>query len=234
MLAPPARSRLVVVAAVAVLAVLAVVALLVVRDGGGGDGELATGGLQPPTTASTTVTTPPAAAVATTLPASTTSAAPKPVTTAAGLPPRTAATTTAASSGETLTTTAGSHGPVEVALAQARHRWAASRPAGGYVWSYVRACRCSPRKLEVTVARAGSVTSVRELDGAPAAQPVALGLSVDGALAEVQAAIDADAAQISVRFDPVRGLPSFYSIDRSTRLADEERGLSLLTFTPRS
>lgn len=233
MLAPTARSRLVVMAAVAVLAVLAVVALLVVRDGGGGDGELATGGLQPPTTASTTVTTPPAAAVATTLPASTTSAAPKPATTASGLPPRTAATT-AAPSGETLTTTAGSHGPVELALAQARQRWAASRPAGGYVWSYVRACRCSPRKLEVTVDRAGSVTSVRELDGAPTAQRVDVGLSVDGALADVQAAIDADAAQISVRFDPVRGLPSFYSIDRSTRLADEERGLSLLIFTPRS
>ena len=226
------RSRLALGGAIAVVLGLALVALLVVRDG---DGELASSGPETSTTVAIPAPQLPAAVVpgSSTVEPSSTSRPPVPATTIRSVPTTRAAATTGPPASR-LTTTAGGHGPVQAALTQARQRWQSSRPAAGYVWSYENDCRCSPRRVEVTVGRAGSVTAVRELDGPPSARPVEAGLSVDGALAEIQAAIDADVASISVQFDPALGFPSSYLIDRSSGLVDEERGLTVLTFTPGS
>jgi hypothetical protein len=233
MFARLARNRLALGGAIAAVLVLAVVALVLVGDGESEE-QVTSSVTEPSTTVPgpLATTAPPATAATTAVPA-TTSTAPRSGPTASSAP---AASTAAATrpEGEVLTTRAGGHAPLQAALAQARQRWLAGRPAQGYLWSYENDCRCSPRKVEVTVDGGGSVTAVRELDGAPSPQPVDTGRSVDAALAELQAAIDANAASIRARFDPVLGLPSMYFIDRSARLADEERGLTVLTFTPRT
>ena len=226
-----ARSRLALggaIAAVVVLALVGLVGLVVVGDGG--DDQLASSAGATTTLAAVTVATTVPATSTTTLPV-TTSVAPSPATASTAAAP--AASSTIPADRE-LSTRAGAHGPVQAALTQARQRWLAARPAGGYVWSYEMACRCSPRKVEVTVDGGGAVAAVRGLDGVPTDLQPDAGLSVDGALAELQAAIDANVASITVRFDPTLGLPSSYAVDRSIRVADEERGLTVLAFTPRS
>lgn len=220
--------------AVATLLVLAVVALLVVR--GDGDRRLTAAGSVPVPT----VTAAPSAAPST-VPAPTTPVAPAPASTASSAPaaPAPAATAppapvTTVLAGDSLTTTAGAHGPMQAALMAARQRWQAGRPAQGYVWVYERSCRCSPRKVEAAVDGRGSVLSARALDRGAANEPVVGALTVDAVLAQLQEAIDGNAASIGARFDPVLGLPSSSSVDRSTAVADEERGLSISAFSPRS
>jgi len=225
------RRRLALAGAIAVLLVLALVALLV-RRGDEAVEQVSSSASEPSSTVTTSpAAVPPPTSPSTTVAASTTSTAP--VRTA---PVRTTPTTARPTTptGDQVETVAGAHGPLQMALAQARDRWRSTKPAAGYVWSYQNDCRCAPRRVEVAVDGSGGVTSVRSLDGTPSTLDNDQGLTVDAALAELQAAIDADAASIRARFDPANGVPSAYYIDRSRGLADEERGLLLLTFTPRS
>ena len=133
---------------------------------------------------------------------------------------------------EQLRTEAGGHGRVAAALAQARARWAAAKPAAGYTWSYENECRCSPRRVEVVVGGAGTITAARALDGS-SSQGVQ-GLTVEAARAELQRAVDSNAASIRVRFDPRNGLPWSYFIDQSRGVADEEHGITVIALIPRS
>lgn len=218
-------------AAIATLLVLALVALIVIPEDD--DGRVTAAGSVPVTTVTSATAAPPS-----TVPAPTTSVAPAPAITSSApattappaAPPDTVSTGPA---GDSLATTAGAHGPMQAALTAARQRWLAGRPAQGYVWVYERSCRCSPRKVEATVDGGGSVISARSLDRG-ATEPVVGALTVDAVLAQLQEAIDGNAASIGARFDPVLGLPTFSSVDRSTAVADEERGLSVSAFSPRS
>lgn len=223
-----ARSQLGAGGAIATLLVLAVVALIVIREDV--DGRLTAVGPVPVTTVTS------AAAAPSTVPAPTTSVAPAPATTASSAPATTAppATVTTVPAGDALTTTAGAHGPMQAALTAARLRWQAGRPAQGYVWVYERSCRCSPRKVEATVDGRGTVISARSLDRGASNEPVVGALTVDAVLAQLQEAIDGNAATIGARFDPILGLPSFSSVDRSPAVADEELGLTISAFSPRS
>lgn len=220
-------------AAIAVLLVLAVVAL-VARDGSR-TGQLTLSEVEPSTTEvldTTTTVVATTAATSTTVPAATATTSPA-ATPATAFPTTEVAVPTTRAQGEQLKTVAGGHGSVQAALKQARDRWAAAKPARGYTWSYRNDCFCTPRKLQVDVDGGGRVTAVRAEDGTTPL-PLDRALSVDAAFAELQSAIDANVASIAVRFDSNVGFPSSYYVDRSERLADEEHGITVLTYTPRS
>ncbi len=170
---------------------------------------------------STTIAAPPSS--------TTTSLAP---TTATSAGPSTAPPPTRPA-GEQLETLKGGHAPVAAALADARARWAQSKPARGYTWSYNDVCFCYPRKLEVDVDGTGTVTATRALEG-PTGPMTKAGLTVETAFAELQQAVDADVDRMTVRFDPRLGHPTSYLVDPTRRGADEEHGLTLIAFSPRS
>lgn len=233
----PAR-RAALGAAIALLLVLAVVALVAGRsedDAGmtvSATGPLA-GAVIETTTTNVPTTQPPATTAPSTVappPVTPTSRAPAPTATAA---PSTSGVPTTAAQGERLMSAAGAHGPVQAALNRGRERWAKGKPSQGYRWSYRNDCFCSPRKLEVDVDGAGNITGVRT-EGTSEPRSLELGRTVEAAFAELQQGIDANAASISVRFDPGLGFPSSYYIDRSRRLADEEHGITVTAFFPRS
>jgi hypothetical protein len=144
----------------------------------------------------------------------------------------TALTSTTPPTGGQLETLEGNHAPAAAALADARARWARSKPVNGYTWSYDNLCLCYPRSLEVDVDATGQAIASRSTDTTrvPLTRSI---LTVDDAFVDLQKAVDADVDRITVQFDPATGYPIRYSIDPDRQVVDDEHGFALRGFAAR-
>lgn len=154
-------------------------------------------------------------------PPSTTEATTTTSTTAA--PPSTAPPPRA-QPGPTITTTSGRHQPLRAALAQARTRWESLDRSSGYVFRTRQRCFCPARDNEISVDGAGQVTGQRNRAGDPEPEPPSISEVFD----EIEAAIAADAAEISASFDRDAGFPVELRIDPDDRVADDETGRTVV------
>jgi hypothetical protein len=57
-------------------------------------------------------------------------------------------------------------------------------------------------------------------------------LTIDGVFDKLQAALDQDAAEVTIDQDPARGYPRSVFVDYRRQLADEERSLQISEFAP--
>lgn len=115
-------------------------------------------------------------------------------------------------------------------LTAARERWAKQGPAA-YSFVSMRGCDCPPevyRPMQVSVA-SGQIASAVYVDDqtAVASNFRSLLRTIDGVFDEIQAAIDQDAAQIMVSYDPTLGYPTQVFVDYSKQAADEELSLQI-------
>ena len=70
-------------------------------------------------------------------------------------------------------------------------------------------------------------------DQRPVGEPVRGYLvTIDGVFDKIQAAIDQDAAEVTVEYDPARGYPRSVFVDYSRQVADEELALQISDFAP--
>lgn len=115
-------------------------------------------------------------------------------------------------------------------LTAARERWAKQGPAA-YSFVSMRGCDCPPevyRPMRVSVASGQITSAVYVDDQAPVASNFhSLLRTIDGVFDDIQAAIDQDAAQIMVSYDPALGYPTQLFVDYSKQAADEELSLQI-------
>jgi hypothetical protein len=57
-------------------------------------------------------------------------------------------------------------------------------------------------------------------------------LTIDGGFEKIQAALDQNAAEVTVDYDPARGYPRSVFVDDSRQVADEERSFQISDFAP--
>jgi len=120
------------------------------------------------------------------------------------------------------------------AFEQARGRWN-SLGISNYQYSFRRSCFCAPSfrsPVRITV-RAGRVTAVVLADTGQAVSPEDYP-TVDDLFVLLQEALDADAYLIRVTYDPARGYPTSFYIDRSPQIADEELAIEAEDLAPLS
>jgi hypothetical protein len=115
-------------------------------------------------------------------------------------------------------------------LAAARERWAEHGPAT-YSFVSTRGCDCPPdvyRPIRVGVA-SGQIASAVYVDDqtAVAANFRSLLRTIDGVFDDIQSAIDRNAVQIMVDYDPALGYPTSVFVDYSRQIADEELSLQI-------
>ena len=115
-------------------------------------------------------------------------------------------------------------------LTAARERWV-KQGLTAYSFVSMRGCDCPPevyRPIQVGVA-SGQITSAVYVDDqtAVAANFRSLLRTIDGVFDDIQAAIDRDAAQITVSYDPALGYPTQLFVDYSKQAADEELALQI-------
>lgn len=120
-------------------------------------------------------------------------------------------------------------------LATARMNWAAHLPSS-YSFTRQQLCECltdvtRPIRISVT---AGQITSAVFVDDQrPVGDPVrGTLLTIEGLFDTIQDAIDRDAAEITVAFNPTLGYPTSVSIDYSRQIADEEFIVGISDFMP--
>jgi len=131
--------------------------------------------------------------------------------------------------------TACSESPDDHGLAAARRQWADHLPAA-YSFTWTQGCECisdmrRPIRISVT---AGQLTSAVFVDDQrPVGEPVRGYLvTIDGVFDMIQAAIDQDAAKVTVEYDPARGYPRSVLVDYDRQVADEELALQISDFAP--
>jgi hypothetical protein len=120
------------------------------------------------------------------------------------------------------------------AFEQARGRWN-SLGISNYQYSFQRSCFCAPSfrsPVRITV-RAGRVATVVSADTGQAVSPEGYP-TVDDLFVTLQEALDADAYLIRVTYDPARGYPTSFYIDRSPQIADEELAIEAKELAPLS
>jgi hypothetical protein len=113
-------------------------------------------------------------------------------------------------------------------LDAARERWDAAGIAD-YSMTYREICFCPQTVVTVTVEDGEVVDTIVEQD--PELGRPMDGLSVDDLFAEIQEAVDTDAAEIEATYDDSTGRPTRFYIDQSTMMADEEHGIEVTEFT---
>ncbi|MEO7555254.1 MAG: DUF6174 domain-containing protein [Acidimicrobiales bacterium] len=132
------------------------------------------------------------------------------------------------SPGPTVTGSTGSWGALQAALDAARLRWAANRPAGGYLMGHHIYCFCppspnsttngpDPSHTYTTNVDAGGTTTTTETNDGVAADP----WNVDSQLADIQNRINQNVASVSASFDTTYGFVVSYSVDESLSYADD-------------
>jgi len=124
-------------------------------------------------------------------------------------------------------------GPVDdrlVDLLANQARWDSSGPAS-YVYGVERLCFCSPDYLgpvRVTVVNGVAVEHVYIDSGLDVPPTIAQAFpTVDGLFALLRSAIESDAFEITVTYDPTLGVPLDFWIDYNQMLADEELGMQV-------
>jgi hypothetical protein len=113
---------------------------------------------------------------------------------------------------------------VERGLDDARGRWA-SQGISSYQFKVSRLCFCAPdaRRPLLVVVQRGQVSSMTDAEtGAAFTGDPFMPVTVDGLFAAIDDAIERDADQIDVRYDPQLGYPLEIAIDYSQQMADEE------------
>jgi hypothetical protein len=119
-------------------------------------------------------------------------------------------------------------------LDAARKRWAAHLP-GSYSFTRAQRCECLPdqtRPIRISVT-AGQITSAVYVDDQRPVSDQVRGtlLTIDGVFDQIQDAIDRDAAEITIAFDPTLGYPTAVFVDYSRQIADEELILEISDLT---
>jgi len=132
--------------------------------------------------------------------------------------------------GTACTQSADDHG-----LTAARTRWTNQLPTT-YSFTWMQGCECigdmtRPMRISVT---SGQITSAVFVDDQRAVGEPVRGylVTIDGVFDKIQAAIDQDAAGITVAYDPARGYPTSVFVDYSRTVADEELSLQISDFAP--
>jgi len=125
--------------------------------------------------------------------------------------------------------------PAASKLAAARAKWGGHHVAD-YVVTWQRSCECiedAVRRIEIH-AQGGSIIDARFVDDqSVVGEPVRGGLSsIDGVFDRIQHALDDEADEVSVDYDPTWGFPGLVFIDYSRGQADEEFQLHLSSFAP--
>jgi Family of unknown function (DUF6174) len=113
-------------------------------------------------------------------------------------------------------------------LEAARRTWSRQGIAS-YRFRVTQNCFCAPgvRGPFDVVVEQGRVAAVTDGEtGEPRTPEPFVPLTVEALFARVEDAIDRDAAQIDVRYDPALGYPQEIAIDFDRRIADEEVGYS--------
>ena len=118
--------------------------------------------------------------------------------------------------------------------ADARRQWLTTRP-NRYEYKLHVSCFCGfpPQPVTITV-QGGTIVSAIDATGTPiVAQFRDTYPSIDGLFAVIQGAIDRDAYQLDVSYDPARGFPTSIAIDYRQNIADDEISYTVTGFTPR-
>lgn len=110
---------------------------------------------------------------------------------------------------------------LQTALDDARARWSASGPAGGYELRYSRTCAFCGWEQIVAVDADGNIVSNGWYQQ-----------SVEAMFDDLQQLIDDDADSVRVSFDAVYGLPATYSVDIWENAIDDEYTASVRWFGP--
>ena len=121
--------------------------------------------------------------------------------------------------------TADDRAATRAALRQARGRWS-SLGISDYSYAFRRSCFCAPpftSPVRITV-RDGRVAEVVLAETGQAASPEGYP-TVDDLFGILQEAVDSSAYDIRATYDPARGYPTSFYIDRSPAIADEELGV---------
>jgi uncharacterized protein DUF6174 len=135
---------------------------------------------------------------------------------------------TLATLGTACSESADDHG-----LAAARKQWVSHLPAS-YSFTWQQGCECigdmtRPMRISVT---AGQLTNAVFVDDQAAVgeQVRRYLLTIDGVFDKIQDAIDQDAAEVTIEYDPALGYPRSVFVDYSTKVADEELSLQISDF----
>jgi len=120
-------------------------------------------------------------------------------------------------------------------LAAARRQWADHLPAA-YSFTWTQGCECisdMTRPIRISVTSGQIANAVFVDDQRAVGEPVrGYLLTIDGVFDRIQAAIDQDAAEVTVEYDPARGYPRSVFVDYSRQVADEELALQISDFAP--
>jgi hypothetical protein len=109
-------------------------------------------------------------------------------------------------------------------LDQARRLWDRQHLAS-YQFHVSRLCFCAPdaRRPLIAVVVQGQVASLTDAEtGVPFTGDPVMPVTVPGLFAAIEDAINRNAAQVDVRYDPQLGYPAEITIDFDQRIADEE------------
>lgn len=135
---------------------------------------------------------------------------------------------TLATLGTACSESADDHG-----LAAARKQWVDHLPAS-YSFTWMQSCECigdMTRPIRISVTAGQLTNAVFVDDQAAVGEPVRRYLlTIDGVFDKIQDAIDQDAAEITVDYDPARGYPRSVFVDYSRQVADEELSLQISDF----
>ncbi len=119
-------------------------------------------------------------------------------------------------------------------LGTARMRWVNQLPSS-YSFTWTQSCDClsdMTRPIRITVASGQITSAVFADDQQVVGEPIRRNLqTIDGVFDEIQAALDQDAEEVTVDFDPTRGYPRSVFVDYSRQVADEELILQISNFT---
>ena len=126
-----------------------------------------------------------------------------------------------------------SSGP-ERDLEEARRTWG-RQGISSYTFKVSQLCFCGPdtHGTFAVVVREGRVASVTDAEtGAPRTPNPSVPLTVEALFAKVEDAIDHDADQLVVRYDPALGYPLEIAIDFIERAIDDEVTYTASDLTP--
>ena len=116
-------------------------------------------------------------------------------------------------------------------------KWKEAAP-DSYQYDFQRLCYCTTESIEpvrITVEDGQVVAVVRQSDGQPVPQPDAdlrFRITIDSLFGIIAEAMDRDASDIDVRYDPTLKYPTSAQIDYLTNAIDEELGFTARLVQP--
>ncbi len=124
--------------------------------------------------------------------------------------------------------------PEDSQLASARKRWS-DHPVATYSFTWQQGCEClfdMRRPIQITAAAGQIQSAVFVDDGRAVDEQVRRYLTtIEGVFDKIQAALDQNADQVTVAYDPTLGYPTSVFLDYSMQVADEEFALQISDFT---